>query len=196
MYTHVTVNHTHYKHHSGEWNIIPAPYQDGARSGAVDGATALKAGRSQARFPMVSFEFFFHIIVLAALWPCGDSASNRNDYREYFLGDKSGQCVGLKTLPIVLNLGASTSWNPQSLSRPVQGLLYNVKMLIKEYHTSFSVKCMTKAVFWLIGEKSFVDASSCYILSKCSYQVLTIYIYFSGNKQYRLWIKDIKTFLL
>ena len=101
MYTHVTVNHTHHKHHSGEQNIIPAPYQDGARSGAVDGATVLKAGRSWAQFPMVSFEFFFDIILLAALWPYGDSASNRNDYQECFLGDKSGQCVGLTTLPIV-----------------------------------------------------------------------------------------------
>ena len=28
-----------------------------------------------------------------------DSASNRNEYLEYFLGDKGGQCVGLTTLP-------------------------------------------------------------------------------------------------
>ena len=90
MYTHCTVNHTHYKHHSGEWNIISAPYQDGAHSGAVDGATALKARRSRARFLIVSFEFFFDIILLAALWPSGDSASDRNYYQEYFLGDKSG----------------------------------------------------------------------------------------------------------
>jgi hypothetical protein len=110
MYTHFTVNHTHHKHHSGEQNIMPAPYQDGARRGAVGGDTALKAGRSRAQFLMVSLEFFFDIILLAL----GNSASNRNDYQEYFLGDKSGQCVGLTTLPIVLNLGASTSWNPQS----------------------------------------------------------------------------------
>jgi len=38
----------------------------------------------------VSFEFFFDIILLAALWPSGDSASDRNYYQEYFLGDKSG----------------------------------------------------------------------------------------------------------
>ena len=31
--------------------------------------------------------------------PGVDSASNRNEYREYFLGVKSGQCVGLTTLP-------------------------------------------------------------------------------------------------
>jgi hypothetical protein len=28
-----------------------------------------------------------------------DSASNRNEYQEYFLGVKSGRCVGLTTLP-------------------------------------------------------------------------------------------------
>ena len=50
-----------------------------------------------------------------------DSASNRNEYQEYFLGGKGGRCVGLTTLP---PLCASTSWNPQSLSRPLTGLLY------------------------------------------------------------------------
>jgi hypothetical protein len=33
---------------------------------------------------------------------CGpgvDSASNRNEYQEYFLGGKGGRCVGLTTLP-------------------------------------------------------------------------------------------------
>ena len=31
--------------------------------------------------------------------PGVDSASNRNEYREYFLGVKSGRCVRLTTLP-------------------------------------------------------------------------------------------------
>ena len=33
---------------------------------------------------------------------CGpgvDSASNRNEYQEYFLGGKGGRCVGMITLP-------------------------------------------------------------------------------------------------
>jgi hypothetical protein len=43
--------------------------------------------------------------------------------------DKGGRCIGLTTLPPFLcrlfwNLGTSTSWNPQDLSRPVMGLLY------------------------------------------------------------------------
>ena len=36
----------------------------------------------------VSLEFFIDIILLAALWPWGDSAYNRNEYQEYFLGVK------------------------------------------------------------------------------------------------------------
>jgi hypothetical protein len=53
---------------------------------------------------------------------CGpgvDSASNRNEYQEYFLGGKGSQCVGLTTLPpscadCLEILGASKSWNPQA----------------------------------------------------------------------------------
>jgi len=30
--------------------------------------------------------------------PGVDSASNRNEYREYFLGGKGGQCLGMTTL--------------------------------------------------------------------------------------------------
>jgi len=37
---------------------------------------------------MVSSELFIEIILLAALWPGVDSASNRNEYQEYFLGVK------------------------------------------------------------------------------------------------------------
>jgi hypothetical protein len=54
---------------------------------------------------------------------------NRNEYQEYFPGGKGGRCVGLKTLQpsrvdCLRDLGLSASWNPQGLSRPVQGLLY------------------------------------------------------------------------
>jgi hypothetical protein len=37
---------------------------------------------------MVSLEFFIDIILPAAIWPGIDSASNRNEYEEYFLGVK------------------------------------------------------------------------------------------------------------
>jgi len=50
--------------------------------------------------------------------PGVDSATNRNEYQEYFLGDKGGRCLGLTTLP-TRNLGASTSWNPHGLYKNV-----------------------------------------------------------------------------
>jgi hypothetical protein len=38
---------------------------------------------------MVSLEFFIDIILLIVLCPGIDSASNRNEYQEYFLGVKA-----------------------------------------------------------------------------------------------------------
>ena len=46
-------------------------HQMGARGNTVGGSTALQAGRSRVRFPMVSLEFFIVIILSAALWPWG-----------------------------------------------------------------------------------------------------------------------------
>jgi hypothetical protein len=43
----------------------------GAYDGAIGWGTALLAGRSWVRFPMVSLDFFIDIILPAALWPCG-----------------------------------------------------------------------------------------------------------------------------
>ena len=60
-------------------------------------SAVLQIGRSLVRFRMVSLEFFINIILPIAL-PGVDTASNRNDYQEYFLGVKSGRCVRLTTL--------------------------------------------------------------------------------------------------
>ena len=74
--------------------------------------------------------------------PGVDSASNRNEYQEYFLGGKGGRRVRLTTyhhlVPLSRNLGALTSWKPLGLSRPVMGLLH-----LNLYHTvSPSVACL------------------------------------------------------
>ena len=57
-----------------------------------------------------------------------DSASNRNEYQDYFLGGKGGRCVRLTTyhhpVPGHEIWETLTSWNPLGLSRPVMGLLY------------------------------------------------------------------------
>jgi hypothetical protein len=45
--------------------------------------------------------------------------SNRNEYHEYFLGDKDGRDLGLTPyhihVPTVLKCGSLNSWNPQDM---------------------------------------------------------------------------------
>jgi len=62
---------------------------------------------------------------------CGpgvDSASNRNECQEHFLGVKAAGAWGWQPyhhpVPSSWNLGKLTSWNPLGHSRPVTGLLY------------------------------------------------------------------------
>jgi hypothetical protein len=45
--------------------------EKGARGGTFGRGTALHAGRSRIRFPMVPLEFFIDVILPAALWPWG-----------------------------------------------------------------------------------------------------------------------------
>ena len=47
---------------------------------------------------MVSLEFLLTQSFLPNYDPGFVSASNRNEYQEYFLGGKGGRCVGPKTL--------------------------------------------------------------------------------------------------
>jgi hypothetical protein len=51
--------------------LLSISHGEGARGGAVGWDTAIQAGRSRARFPMVPLDFFIHIILPAALWPWG-----------------------------------------------------------------------------------------------------------------------------
>jgi hypothetical protein len=83
----------------------------GVRSGAVGWGTALQF-RSWVRFPKMSLEFFIDIIFRPQYGTGVDSASNRNEYQEYFLGGKAGRCTGLTTLPLSYAdcLGV---WEPQ-----------------------------------------------------------------------------------
>jgi hypothetical protein len=76
-----TSHHHHHHHHT--------PARIHTKLYTVRMRTVLQAGRSQVRFPMVSWEFFFDIILPAAYGPGVDSASNRNEYQEYFLGLKA-----------------------------------------------------------------------------------------------------------
>jgi len=60
----------------------------------------LQIGRSLVRSQLVSLEFLIDIKSFRSHYGPGvDSASNRNEYQEHFLGSKGGQCVRLTTLP-------------------------------------------------------------------------------------------------
>jgi len=69
----------------------------------VNGGTAvavLQIERSLIRSQLVSLEIFVDIKSFRSHYDHGvDSASNRNEYQEHFLGVKSGRCVRLTTLP-------------------------------------------------------------------------------------------------
>jgi len=101
-----------------------------ARGSAVGWGTALQVGRSRVRFPMVSLEFFHwhnpsgRTMALGLTQPLTEMST-----RNISWGGKGGRCVRLTNLTTFMcrlswNLGASNSWNPQGLSRPVMGLLY------------------------------------------------------------------------
>ena len=64
------------------------------------GSTVLQIGRSLVRSQLVSLEFFIDTKSFRSHYGSGtDSASNRNEYQENFLGGKDGRCVKLTTLP-------------------------------------------------------------------------------------------------
>jgi hypothetical protein len=100
--------------------------------------------------------FHWHKFFWSHYGPGVDSASNRNEYQDYFLGGKFGRCVRLTTLPTscavvkksgnlnflepsgpfqtcngtaLPNLGTLTSWNPLGHPRPIRGLLYLLHLI-------------------------------------------------------------------
>ena len=52
-------------------DTLDTPPQIAVNSGVISCGTALQAGRSRVRFPMVSLEFFIDIILPTAQWPWG-----------------------------------------------------------------------------------------------------------------------------
>ena len=81
------------------WNL-PLPLKlYGVPGGAVGWSTEPQAGRSHVRFPILSMEFFFDVILLAT--PCSWSWLSllQKWVSGIFLGGKGCRCVGLTTSP-------------------------------------------------------------------------------------------------
>ena len=101
----------------------------------------LQIDRSLVRTQLVSLEFFIDIKSLRSHYGPGvDSASKRNEYQEYFLGDKSGRCVRLTNLPtscaVVVKSGNLNFLKPSGLLQACNGtdLCLFVKRIIVTVH--------------------------------------------------------------
>ena len=77
--------------------------------------------------------------------PGVDSASNRNEYQEYFLEGKGGRCVGLTTLPPscadcleIWGGGPQPPRTHRACSRPVMGLLCLLPFTESRYFCVFT----------------------------------------------------------
>ena len=90
----------------------------GAHRGAVGWVTVLQTRRLWVPFWMVSLEFSIDVILPSALLP---TSSNRMSTRNISWGVKVHKVDNLATFMcwLSLNLGASSSWKPQGLSRPL-----------------------------------------------------------------------------
>ena len=83
----------------------------------------------KVRFPVVSLEFFIDIILPAALMALGltqplTEISTRNIFCGWRRPVRTADNRTTFMCRLSWNLGTSTSWYPQGLSRPVMGLVY------------------------------------------------------------------------
>jgi len=103
----------------------------------------LQIWRSLVRSQLVSLGFFIYIKSFRSHYGPGvDSSSNRNEYQEYYLGDKGGRCVRLTNLPtscaVVMK---SESPNFLEPSGPVQACNGTaLPFFINSVHMPFVVK--------------------------------------------------------
>jgi hypothetical protein len=71
------------------------------------------------------------------------------------------------------NVGASTSWNSQGLSRPVMGLLYLLPSVVCVIHSVWTASACFKRI-WVTAKKKCDQIWACYVFS---FIVVYIYIY-------------------
>jgi hypothetical protein len=149
----------------------------GACGGAVDWGTELQAGWSRFRFPMVS--------VGIVRWrnPSGSTVDlgltqplTEMSTRNISWGVKVAGANNLTTFRCRLssNVGISTSWNPQGLSRPVMGLHYLYQWTLKK-NDKWSVWELHLDEVWLVHDFKLSPCSECCMLS--SGQFLNIWTF-------------------
>jgi len=91
-----------------------------------------------------------------------DSASNGNEYQEYFLEGKCGRCVRLTTLPPSF-ADCPEIWEPQppatqwACNRPVMGLLWLYHLLVQ------NTNCIGKYSCRLLNPQELCVLSSVYL---------------------------------
>ena len=92
--------------------------------------------------------------------PGVDSASNRNEYREDFLGVKAAGAYSCQPttilVPLSRNLRALTSWNPLGRPRPVKGLLYLYLYIITNsvfvVHETYNITVWRHHIYHVISD--------------------------------------------
>jgi len=126
-----------------------------AAGSAVVWGTALQVGRSRFRFPMVSLEFFIDIILPAGYDPEVDSASNRNEYQEYFLGVKAADAYGWQPyhlhVPIILKSESLSLLEPSGPAQVCNGIALPLPLPYTQYNTVMGCDgCLNRRHHYLI----------------------------------------------
>ena len=107
-------------------------------SSAVGWGTTLQVGRSWVWFPMVSLEFFIDIILRRHHGPGVDSASNRNEYQEYFPGVKAAGAYGWHPyhlhVPIVLKSGSPNLLEPSGPVQACNGIALPLRFTVPAFN--------------------------------------------------------------
>jgi hypothetical protein len=83
-----------------------------------------------------------------------DSASNRNEYQEYFLGDKGGRCVGLTTLPSscadCLDIWESQPAGTLRASQACTRIALPWRLVAISVHIHVNYRIWTFVFFWIM----------------------------------------------
>jgi hypothetical protein len=104
---------------------------------------------------MVSLEFFIDISFRPHYVPGVDSACNRNEYQEYFLGDKGGRCVGLTNhlhVPAVLKSGSLNLLEPSGPVQACTGIGFICVVFIVHCNLCSYVVLFLLGAIWLLTQ--------------------------------------------